>query len=372
LDNLASNLFNPLSSSLNNLSENEETFKASPKNRRYYIAYILLTSAVLVVFLLELMRGAVDIPLGGVVAGLIGTGTIDPSWITIIWELRLPRATTAALAGAGLAASGLLLQTLFRNPLAGPWVLGMTAGAQVGVALVVVTTGTVAFNFLSSINWFSQLSMAAGAYVGAAMAIIIMGLASKYLNTISLLILGLMLGFLGQGIVNVLLHFTNEPQAKVYESWDSGSYSGVSWQQLPIIFIAVFAGLIFSFLLSKRLNALLLGDHYARSLGVRVVQSRYFVMGIVIMVVGAITSYCGPITFIDVIVPHICRGLFQTSDHRYLLPGTILVGALLGLIGDFIATAPWEHHFLHVNSVNAIIGAPVIIYAIIKQKRFNN
>lgn len=339
-----------------------------PIPRRYYPAYLLLTAAVAAIFLLELMWGTVEIPLRGVIASLFGGEVVNPNWAPIIWNLRLPRAAAAALAGSGLAASGLLLQTLFRNPLAGPWALGMTAGAQVGVALIVVTTGTVAFGFLTSLAWFSRLSLATGAIFGATSVIVLMVAASRRLGTVPLLIFGLMLGFFGQGLVNVLMHFTNEPQAKVYQSWDSGSYGGVGWNQLPFLASAVVLGIVASYLFSKRLNAFLLGDNYARSLGVNVSRARIGVMAIVISLVGSVTAYCGPITFIDVIVPHICRGLLRTSDHRSLLPAALLAGALLGLLGDFIAGAPWERHFLHVNSVNALIGAPVIVWVIFKRK----
>lgn len=358
-----------MSQSVKAIESSSTVWSAPPREgRKAGIIYALLCAGVLSLFLFELAWGAVAIPLTEVLRGLLTGVWADANWAAIVYELRLPRALTAMLAGAGLAASGLLLQTLFRNPLAGCWVLGVTAGAQVGVALVVIATGTLAYGFLQSIAWFSQLSLATGAYLGAIAVMMLMALAARRLSPIALIILGLMLGFLGGGLVNVLLHFTNEPQAKVYESWDSGSYGGVSWAQLPLLAALVLTGLAAAFVLSKQLNALTLGENYARSLGLRPERSRVGVMAVVIALAGSVTAHCGPITFLDVIVPHICRGLFRTSDHRVLLPACLLAGALLGLLGDAIASSPWERHFLHVNAVNAVLGAPVVIWVIFRKK----
>jgi iron complex transport system permease protein len=358
-----------MSQSVKVIEPSGAAWPATPgEGKKTGLAYAALCAGVFALFLFELVWGTVAIPLAAVLRGLLTDNWVDANWAAIVYELRLPRALTAMLAGAGLAASGLLLQTLFRNPLAGCWALGVTAGAQVGVALVVVATGTLAFGFLRSIAWFSQLSLAAGAYLGAIAVMALMAAAARRLSPIALIILGLMLGFLGGGLVNVLLHFTNEPQAKVYESWDSGSYGGVSWAQLPLLAALILIGLAAAFVFSKQLNALLLGEHYARSLGLRPERNRAGVMAVVIALAGSVTAYCGPITFLDVIVPHICRGMFRTSDHRALLPACLLTGALLGLLGDAIANAPWERHFLHVNAVNAVLGAPVVIWVIFRKK----
>jgi iron complex transport system permease protein len=358
-----------MSQSVKAIEPSSAVWPEAPRaGRRLVLTYALLCVGILSLFLFELIWGTVAIPLTAVLRGLVTGAWADANWAAIVYELRLPRALTAMLAGAGLAASGLLLQTLFRNPLAGCWVLGVTAGAQVGVALVVVATGTLAFGFLNSIAWFSQLSLAAGAYLGAVTVMTLMAVAARRLNPIALIILGLMLGFLGGGLVNVLLHLTNEPQAKVYESWDTGSYGGVSWAQLPFLAALVLVGLSAAFVLSKQLNAFLLGENYARTLGLHVERSRVGVMAVVIALAGSVTAYCGPITFLDVIVPHICRSLFGSSDHRVLTPACLLVGALLGLLGDAIASSPWERHFLHVNAVNAVLGAPVVIWVIFRKK----
>jgi iron complex transport system permease protein len=329
--------------------------------------FALAFAAAVLLFLAELTWGSVRVPLSALFA-LPFSGDIDHTFQQIVFELRLPRATAAALAGAGLAVSGLLLQTIFRNPLAGPWALGVTAGAQVGVALVVVTTGTLTVGFLESLRWASRLSLVAGAFLASALVLAVMLALSRTVRPVALLILGLMGGFMAQGLVNILLHFTNETQAKVYQSWDSGGYGGVGWEQLHILFPVVFLGLLVSIGLAKPLNAFLLGETYAASVGVRVAFSRRTVLAAVVGLAGTITAYCGPITFIDLIVPHICRALFRTPDHRILLPAVAIVGGSLGLAGDLIANGPWERHFLHVNAVNAIIGGPVIAWLILKHR----
>jgi iron complex transport system permease protein len=335
--------------------------------RRPAPLFALALATGLILFVAELTWGSVRVPLSALLA-LPFSGEIDQTFQQIVFELRLPRATAATLAGAGLAVSGLLLQTVFRNPLAGPWALGVTAGAQVGVALVVVTTGTLTVGFLEGLRWASRLSLVAGAFAASALVLALMIALSRTVRPVSLLILGLMGGFMAQGVVNILLHFTNETQAKVYQSWDAGGYGGVGWEQLYVLLPLVLAGLVLSISQAKPLNALLLGETYAGSVGVRVAFARRGVLATVVGLAGTITAYCGPITFIDLIVPHICRALFRTPDHGILLPAVAIVGGSLGLAGDLIANGPWERHFLHVNAVNAIVGGPVIAWLILKHR----
>ena len=342
--------------------------RATDPSGRAVVLWAGLIAAPLLLFTLELSVGSVRVGLSDVIGVL--TGPLgDSSKHAIIWDLRLPRALTAALAGAALGICGLLLQTLFRNPLAGPWALGITAGAQVGVAFVVMSAAVVGSEFLRAFQSFGSLGSVAGAGLGSSAVIVLMAAAAKRVSTVALLIFGLMLGFMGEGLVSVLLHFTNETQARVYASWSDGSYGGVTWTQLQILAPLTAVGLGLAVVLTKPLNALLMGEDYAQTMGADVVRTRYAALASVILLAGPVTAYCGPITFLGIITPHICRGFFRTSDHRTLTPAVILAGAALGLVGDLVVHGPWERHFLHLNPVNALIGGPIIVAVILRQRR---
>jgi iron complex transport system permease protein len=321
------------------------------------------------VFCLELTIGSVPIPLRAVLSLLIGNASPEVGWDAIVLELRLPRAITAGLAGAGLGVCGLLLQTTFRNPLAGPWALGIMAGAQVGVALVVVSGALVGLTSVTQLQALSQLSLVGGASVGAAGVMLIVISLSRRVSAVTLLILGLMLGFMSEGMVSLILHFTTESQAKVFGSWNDGNYASVTWDQLRVLVPLVVVALVLAIAMGKSLNALLLGDSYAKALGVEVRAARGTVLSIATVTAGAITAYCGPIAFLDLIVPHLCRGLFRTSDHRLLIPSVILLGAGVGMVADLIVNLPWERHFLHLNAVNGLIGGPVVIWVLLRHHR---
>jgi iron complex transport system permease protein len=317
---------------------------------------------------LETTVGTVPIPLGAVLALLAGDSP-TPGWDAIVLQLRLPRALTAALAGAGLGVCGLMLQTLFRNPLAGPWALGVMAGAQVGVAVVVVSGALVGISAVTQLETFSQLSLVTGASLGAAGVMgIVIGL-SRRVSSVTLLILGLMLGFMSQGVVSLVLHFTTESQAKLFGSWNDGHYGGVTWDQLRVLAPLVVGSLIGAIALAKSLNALLLGDHHAKALGVDVRLARFAVLTLVTLTAGGVTAYCGPIAFLDLVVPHLCRSTFRTSDHRLLIPAVILTGASVGMFADLIVNLPWERHFLHLNAVNGLIGGPVVFWVLLRHHR---
>ena len=334
--------------------------------------FVLLLAAVIGLFLAELMIGAVSIPLKEILVLLIGGEVAESSWSIILYELRLPRAITALVGGAALGAAGLQLQTLFRNPLAGPWALGITAGAQLGVALVVVAGAVVGSTFLERFEFLNNLSLVAGAGLGAALVMVAIAAVSRRVSTITLLIMGLMLGFLAQGLVSLVLHFTNETQGKVFASWNDGSFAGVHWEHFPILLPMIFAGIIGALLLVKPLNALLLGEQYAATLGLSVDRARLMALTSTVLLAAPITAYCGPVLFVGLIVPHMCRGLFNTSDHRILMPATLLVGACLGLGADLFVHLPWERHFLHLNAVNALIGAPIVIWVILRNKHMRS
>lgn len=336
---------------------------ALPAGSRAWL-YPVLCGTVVALFLLEMIIGSVDIPLHSVVSILLGGEKSQPAWSAILFELRLPRAVTAMLAGASLAVCGLQLQTLFRNPLAGPWAMGITAGAQVGAAVVLLGAGAAGPAFLSAFHFAADLSIVTGAALGSLGVMLLVLLAARRVSAVTLLIMGLMLQFMAQGLVSVLLHFANENMAKVYGSWNEANYNAVTWDRLSSLSPILIAGLAASILLCKSLNALLLGENYARTVGLNVRRARFAVLGGVIVTAGTITAYCGPVSFLDIIVPQICRGLLRTADHRWLMPATILAGACLGLSGDLLINLPWEQHFLHLNPVHALIGGPVVLWLI--------
>ncbi len=335
---------------------------------RRIIFFITLAASAIFLFLLELGIGAVHIPVSEVVNALFGTAASDTT-AKIIMELRLPRTIAAALGGAALGAAGLQLQTLFKNPLAEPWSLGLMAGSQLGVALVVTTASVVGSAFLEKLAFFSDLSIVAGASLGCIFVLLMMVAISRYVNTITLLIFGLMLGFLAQGLISIVLHFTNQSQGKVFAGWNDGSFAGVYWEQLPFLAFFVCAGLIISLLMVKQLNALQLGEKYATTMGMNVKRSRILILSSAVLLTAPVTAYCGPILFLGMIIPHLTRGLFSSGDHKLLMPGVLLIGSIIAMAADLTVHLPWQRHFLHLNAIAAVIGAPIVMWVIIKNKR---
>ncbi len=344
---------------------NQNTYLSS--RSRLFLFPVLIVGVVLF-FLLELGIGSVHIPISGVVAALLGLDGANDTWIKIINELRLPRTLAAAIGGAALGTAGLQLQTLFKNPLAGPWALGLTAGAQLGVALVVTAAAVVGSSFLEKMAFLSNLSIVGGAMLGCVLVLLLIVSISRYVSTITLLIFGLMLGYLAQGLISVILHFTNQSQAKIFAGWNDGSFAGVYWEHFPILLPLAVIGLISGWLMAKPLNALLLGENYARSLGVSVKRTRIITLTSAVLLAAPVTAYCGPVLFLGLIIPHLARGLFSTSDHKTLIPACMLLGSIVALAADLFVHLPWERHFLHLNAVNALIGAPVVMWVILKNK----
>lgn len=341
--------------------------RPSSQSRLFLVPFLII--GVVLFFLLELGIGSVSIPIMGVVKSLFNLSGADETWTKIIQELRLPRTIAAAIGGAALGTAGLQLQTLFRNPLAGPWALGLTAGAQLGVALVVTSAVVVGSNFLENFAFLSNLSIVAGAMLGCILVLLLIVTIARYVNTITLLIFGLMLGYLAQGLISVILHFTNQSQAKIFAGWNDGSFAGVYWEHFQILLPLAIIGLVSAWLMAKPLNAFLLGENYARSMGISVKRTRIITLTSSVLLAAPITAYCGPILFLGLIVPHLARGLFNTSDHKILIPGVMLLGSLIALAADLFVHLPWEKHFLHLNAVNALIGAPVVMWVILKNRR---
>lgn len=335
---------------------------------RLKLPYLLLGGALIVVFVLELAIGAVSIPLQEVLRILISGESDRLTWLRIVLQLRLPRALNAVFSGAALGACGLLLQTLFRNPLADPYVLGVMFGARLGVAVVVVIAGAASNSFLVKFGFLGDLSLVAAAAAGSTLTMLVILAISKRVSTVTLLIVGLMIGYLCEGLISVVLHFTDEIQASAFQTWNDGSYAGITQTQLMILVPAVIAGLVLAHQLVKPLNALLLGENYARTLGLTVGRSRLLCFLCTAVLAGVVTAYCGPVAFLGIVVAHLCRAWFNTSDHRVLMPAVTLMGAVMALAADLVTHLPWSKHFLHMNAVNGLIGAPVVLWVLLRRK----
>ncbi|MCU0647425.1 MAG: iron ABC transporter permease [Gemmatimonadaceae bacterium] len=336
-----------------------------PLLSRGVVVVALLGALLLLLLLASLSYGQVLVPVAKVVDVLLGRAPDSPA-ARILLELRLPRVAAAILGGAGVATAGLLLQALFRNPLADGWSLGLTAGGQFGAALV-VAGGGIAFasDEVAWLRVFGGLSLVAGAALGTIAVVIGMAAMARRVGGITLLVLGLMLGFLSQGLMSVVLHFTNQGRARIFASWNDATFAGVQRGDLVPFLLPVLSGLVLTVVLLKPLSALLLGEAYARSLGVDIVRLRRWALGAAILLVAPVTAFCGPLIFLGLIVPHLARGLRGTAQLTPLFPVVVLGGALVALAGDFVVHLPWEQHFLHLNAILAVIGAPVVILLLV-------
>ena len=323
--------------------------------------FILLFVGAMVFFILNLLLGTVKIPVEAILRILIGDDSVSEIWRNIILSSRVPQALTATVAGAGLAVSGLQMQTVFRNPLAGPSVLGISNGASLGVAFVVLLSGSLGGVALSRLGYLGDAAMSVAAIVGAlAVMALILYVSQKVKGNVTLLIIGVMIGYLATAIIGVLKFFSAEEDVKAYVVWGLGSFARVSGDQM-MLFVLLMVGLLpLSMLLSKTMNLLLLGDYYASNLGLNLRRARLLVISCSGILVAIVTAYCGPIMFIGLAVPHLCRALFQTSDHRILMPATMLTGACLALVCNLVARMPGFEGALPVNSVTALVGAPII------------
>ncbi len=323
--------------------------------------FILLFVGAMVFFVLNLLLGTVKIPVDSILRILIGDESVSEIWRNIILSSRVPQALTATVAGAGLAVSGLQMQTVFRNPLAGPSVLGISNGASLGVAFVVLLSGSLGGVALSRLGYLGDAAMSVAAIVGAlAVMALILYVSQKVKGNVTLLIIGVMIGYLATAIIGVLKFFSAEEDVKAYVVWGLGSFARVSGDQM-MLFVLLMVGLLpLSMLLSKTMNLLLLGDYYASNLGLNLRRARLLVISCSGILVAIVTAYCGPIMFIGLAVPHLCRALFQTSDHRILMPATMLTGACLALVCNLVARMPGFEGALPVNSVTALVGAPII------------
>jgi len=299
---------------------------------------------------------------------IIGEPTKVDSWDYIIWNYRIPKAFTAILVGSGLALSGLLMQTLFRNPLAGPFVLGISAGASLGAALLIL--GSSLFTGIFALAMVNDISLAFASSIGSFIVLLaVMVVAAKVKDTMALLIIGLMFGSITTAVVSVLSYFSTAEKLQQYVYWSFGSIGNLSYNQLLLLLTIIALGILISILSTKPLNALLLGESYAKSLGVNMKRSRYFIIVATGLLAGGVTAFAGPIAFIGLAVPHLTRQIFNTTDHKILVPAVLIYGAILMLICDTIAQMPNSANVLPINAITSIIGAPVVIWLLVRKRK---
>lgn len=335
------------------------------KYGKYFIVLIVL---LLAAFILNISLGSVAVPLKEIWLSLIGGDVSKKSWEFIIIDYRLPKAFTAILAGGGLAVSGLLMQTLFRNPLAGPFVLGLSSGASLGVAILILGAGALGglLGTWMTNEWSLVLASALGSFL---VLLAVLAVTIRIKDTMAILIIGLMFGSLTAAVVAVLSYFSSAEQLQQYIFWSFGSLGNQSWGSLLILFICCVLGIVISFISSKSLNALLLGENYAKSMGLKLKKTTLLIILATSILAGGITAFAGPIAFVGLAVPHLTRQLFTTSNHRVLLPAVILSGSILMLICDTVAQLPFTEYTLPINAITSLLGAPVVIWLLVRKRK---
>lgn len=340
------------------------------RGRKDYILLFIILLTILLFFFLNLLLGTISIPVRSIWNIVTDSGNEPEIWENIIRKTRLPQTVTALVAGAGLAISGLQMQTVFRNPLAGPSELGISSGASLGVALMILLSGNIGGVILSKIGFLGEIAVSVAAIMGAmtVMAVII-AISQRVKGNVILLIIGVMIGYIATAIIGVLKFFSNDEDIRAYVIWGLGSFSKVSGNQI-YTFVGILLVLIpLSFLLIKTLNLMLLGDSYARNLGLNIKRARLYIIICSCLLTAIITAYCGPIVFLGLAVPHLCRTIFRTSDHRVLMPAVMLTGASLALLCNLIARMPGFEGALPINSVTALIGAPIVISVLLRKRK---
>lgn len=335
----------------------------------YLYFFLALTLGLL--FIVNISSGSVSIPLKEVFQSLIGENTSKPAWDYIIINYRLPKSITAIAVGIGLSISGLLMQTLFRNPLAGPDVLGLSSGASLGVAFVVMGLQLLPIDLSTTL--LSSLGIVIASSLGSFIVLIaVLAFSKRLRDTVAILIVGLMFGSITNAIINSLTYFSTAEQLQKFTFWTMGSLGNLSWSSITVLVVCVILGLLLSFLSIKPLNALLLGENYARSLGIDYKKTRLIIILATSILTGSITAFAGPIAFIGLAVPHIAKLVFQTSNHIVLFWSTLLLGAIIMLICDSISQLPGSDLTLPINVVTSIFGAPVVIWLIIRKHKMMN
>lgn len=333
----------------------------------YRLSFIVLSLVLILCFVANISLGSIYIPFKSIFGSLFGT--IDNSkWEFIVTNYRLPKAITAIIVGSGLGISGLLMQTLFRNPLAGPFVLGISSGASLGVAIVILGSGLFG-GVLATIlgyKWSIYIAAALGSFL---VLLAVLAVSSKVRDTMAILIIGLMFGSITAAVVSVLSYFSSAEQLQQYVFWGLGNISNLTWEELKVFSRLYGIGLVLAIVSIKQLDAFLLGDNYVKSLGVPLKRVRHVVILSVSLLAGTITVFTGPIAFIGLAIPHLTRQIFRTSSHKILLPAVLIIGAIVMLVCDSIAQIPGSDYTLPINAVTSLVGAPVVIWLLVRKRR---
>ena len=336
--------------------------------RPYRISFILIGLALLCSWVLNIGSGSVHIPFGDTISILFGGEPQVESWGYIVWNYRLPKSFTAILVGGGLSLSGLLMQTLFRNPLAGPFVLGISSGASLGAALLLM--GVSMITGMASFSFLGDISLALAASIGSFLVLsVVMVVAQRVKDTMALLIIGLMFGSITSAIVSVLAYFSSAESLQRFIFWSFGSVGNLTPNQIFLLTAIVMVGFLLSILSLKPLNAFLLGEHYAQSLGVSLKKSKLIIIIATGLLAGGITAFAGPIAFVGLAVPHLTRQIFDTMEHKVLIPAVFLYGAILMLLCDTLAQWPNSASVLPINAITSLVGAPVVIWLLVRKRK---
>lgn len=365
---------------MNNDRKKNDSHKAMSVSRDLAVAkssmgfiwvFLFILVTIILLFLLNLALGTIAIPVTDVWNILLGKNDASQLiWENIIWKSRFPQTITALVAGAGLSISGLQMQTVFRNPLAGPSELGISSGASLGVATIILLSGNIGGLALSRMGFVGEMAITISAIIGAmAVMAIILTIAQRVRGNVVLLIMGVMIGYIATAIIGVLKFFSNDEDVRAYVIWGLGSFSKVSGNQVYTFALIMAVIIPLSFLLIKTLNLMLLGDNYARNLGLNVKRARFMVITCSCVLTAVVTAYCGPIVFLGLAVPHLCRTLFSTSNHIILVPAVTLTGAALALFCNLVARMPGFEGALPINSVTALIGAPIVISVLFGKRK---
>ncbi|PCH53638.1 MAG: iron ABC transporter [Flavobacteriaceae bacterium] len=336
--------------------------------KSYKNTFIFLALTLLLIIIVNISLGSVFIPIKQIFLSLFDGQVEKESWKAIIINYRLPKAITAIIVGSGLSISGLLMQTLFRNPLAGPFVLGISSGASLGVAILILGASFLGANITAYAftNWGHAIAASIGSFLVLSA---VMLAAIKVRNTMSILIIGLMFGSLTAAIISVLAYFSSANQLQQYLFWSFGSLGNLSWKEISALLVTFFIGISLVIFIIKPLNSLLLGENYAKSMGVNVKQTRNIILISTSLLTGVITAFSGPIAFIGLAVPHLTKLLFNTSNHKILLPAVAISGAIIMLICDSIAQLPNSEYTLPINAITSLFGAPIIIWLLVRKRK---
>lgn len=335
---------------------------------RHSILFLLISLGIVVAFVLDIMWGSVSLPASDVIDTLLGRGEHTTTSYVVL-NFRLPKALTSLIAGAGISIAGLQMQTLFRNPLADTSILGINSGAGVGVAIYTMAY-TLFPSLLSTAGVADTWGIILAACFGAlSVLLMISAVSSRLHDIVSVLIVGVMIGFLASSVISILQYFSDEETLKTYLIWSFGSVAGTTWRQLQLMLPVVLVGLIAALLMPKQMNALGLGENYARSVGTNIRLVRRLLIVITSIITGCITAFTGPIAFLGMAVPHFVRLLFRTADHHILVPATILSGSFLLLVCDLLTQAPGHQFVLPINAITSLLGAPVVILVLLGNKR---